>query len=141
MCDLSPESRAAIGDRMRVINTGRHHTEETKRKMSEHMLGKKNPNYKGRLMTPERIEKMREIGKRPKSKETRQKMSKSAKKHRVMCVETGQVFESMKEAAKAMGVGYTTITCAIYDPHRRAAGYHWVTAPDETEEECDRCQN
>ena len=130
MFNASPELRRRIGDNSRRINTGRHHSEETKQKMAAHMTGSQNPNYKGRLMTPERIEQIREIGKRPKSAETRRKMSKSAKKHRVICVETGQVFESMKEAAEAMGVGYTTITCAIYDPHRRAAGYHWMTAPD-----------
>lgn len=130
MFNASPEVRRRIGENSRRINTGRHHSEETKQKMAAHMTGSQNPNYRGRLMTPDRIEQIREIGKRPKSEKTRRKMSKSAKKHRVMCVETGQVFESMKEAAEAMGVGYTTITCAIYDPHRRAAGYHWTTAPD-----------
>lgn len=133
--NASSELRKRIGENSRRINTGRKGSEKQKEVASKRMTGSRNPNYKGRLMTPERIEQIREIGKRPKSAETRRKMSKSARKHRVMCVETGQVFESMKEAAEAMGVGYTTITCAIYDPHRRAAGYHWTTAPDETEEE------
>lgn len=128
--NASSELRKRIGENSRRINTGREGSEKQKEVASKRMTGSRNPNYKGRLMTPERIEQIREIGKRPKSAETRRKMSKSAKKHRVMCVETGQVFESMKEAAEAMGVGYTTITSAIYDPQRRAAGYHWTTAPE-----------
>lgn len=127
---MTEEERREHGRRMSEINRGRHHSEETKRKMSEHMMGEKNPNYGGKAITPEMVEKIRELGKRPKSKETRNKMSAAAKKHRVVCVETGEVFESMKAAASAKGIGYTTVTCAVYDPHRRAGGFHWATAPE-----------
>lgn len=119
------EQSGWFSDHLRAINTGRKHTDEYKRRMSERMKGEKNPNAGGKLMTPERVEWFRGYASKPKTEAQKQHMSESARKRRVQCVETGEVFESMKEAAEKMCVGYTTISCAVYNSKRRAAGYHW----------------
>lgn len=46
---------------------------------------------------------------------------------KVMNVETGQVFDSQKEAAKHYGVNCEAIRQAIDKPHRKSAGHHWIT--------------
>ena len=121
------EQSERFSNHLRAVNKGRRHTDEYKRGMSERMKGDKNPNAGGRLLTPERVERFREYSKKPKTEEQKRRMSESARKRRVQCVETGEVFGSMKEAAEKMCVGYTTISCAVYNSKRRAAGYHWRT--------------
>lgn len=108
------------------VNTGRKQSAE-ERAMHSRWMKENNPNRGGRCMTEERIERFREYVKKPKTDIQRKRMSASAKKRKVICVETGEVFESMKEAAIAKGAYYTTISCAVYDSNRRAAGYHWKT--------------
>lgn len=108
------------------VNTGRKHSAEV-RAIHSRWMRENNPNKGGRCITAERIERFREYAKKPKTDIQRKRMSASAKKRKVICVETGEVFESMKEAAIAKGAYYTTISCAVYDSNRRAAGYHWKT--------------
>ena len=45
----------------------------------------------------------------------------------VVCVETGEIFESVKDANKAMGVTHYHITdvCNHRHNHKTACGYHW----------------
>lgn len=113
----SEETRRKIGEWSRRVNTGRKHTEEFKRMMSK-MMKENNPNAGGKLMTEERIEKFREYAKKPKTEVQKKKMSESAKKHKVYCVETGEVYDSIKEAAEKMGTGYTSISSALYRGNR-----------------------
>lgn len=47
----------------------------------------------------------------------------------VMCVETGEVFETMKEAADAHGVDKANI-CRSCKTHYRCGGYHWKYVDD-----------
>ena len=76
---------------------GKHHSEETKKKMSDTRKGIK---Y---------------------SQETLNKMSKSKSKC-VMNFETGEIFESVKDAQlKYSGNIYN----ACYNPQKTAKGYHW----------------
>lgn len=75
---------------------GIHHTEETKRKISEA--------NKGRVRT----------------QEARDKISK-----KILCVETGKIFRSITEAANIHGVTVGAISRALRGKCEKSAGYHW----------------
>lgn len=56
------------------------------------------------------------------------KIARTAKSNmkKVICVETGQVFESVKAATAAMGLRHSTsITNVLKGYRKSAAGYHW----------------
>lgn len=120
------DQKKRFSDWSKKANTGRKHTDEYKAKMSERMK-ENNPNKNGRCMTEDRIKQFAGYARKPKPESQRKKMSQSSKKRKIQCVETGEVFNSMKEAAELLGLCYTSITCAVYDSHRRAGGYHWKT--------------
>lgn len=50
---------------------------------------------------------------------------------RVLCVETGQVFNSMVEAGEFVGVPGACISAAVRGKTGTSAGYHWKYAPDD----------
>lgn len=121
---------------------GKHHSEESKRKMSESTSGKNHPMY-GKHLSDITKNKLRESHKRENlSEETLRKMSESRKGKRlseetkqkiieskyrkVMCVETGIVYDSIKQAASAVGCFSTNISAACNGRQPTAAGYHWV---------------
>lgn len=64
---------------------------------------------------------------KPLSEETKRKMSKNrTDKIKVQCVETGQVFESLKAVTKFVGLkDNNSIRVALKNPKRTAGGYHW----------------
>lgn len=47
---------------------------------------------------------------------------------KVKNVETGEVFESIAEACKKVGVSHRAIAQVVDKPHLKSAGYHWVSA-------------
>lgn len=119
------------------------HSEETKRKISEANKGPRNPNWgkKGPLArnygkhpSPEAIEKNRlaHIGQpsywkgKHISEHTKECISKAQSK-RVVCVETGQVFANLIEAAEYAGVSFSRISmvCRHAKRSRSAGGYQW----------------
>lgn len=115
---------------------GKHHTEETKRKLSEAHKGKytgeNNPMY-GKHRSNEVKEKLRKANKGKKiSEETKKKMSKANKgdKHpqakKVICITTGEIFNYIKEATKKYNVDNSSITkcCKGY---RKTSGKHPIT--------------
>lgn len=118
------EVRRKIGEMSRITNTGRKLTKEH-REMISRRLKANNPNANGQLLTKERIAKFTEYAKKPKTDIQKSHMSDSAKKREIRCVETGVVYSSMKAAAETLGICYTSLTCAVYDRHRRAGGFHW----------------
>lgn len=107
------ETRRKIGENSRKVNIGRKHTEEYKKHMSE-LMKKNNPNKDGKCLTQERIEKFREYAKKPKTEIQKKRMSESAKKHKVICAETGEVFNSIKEASESLGLKYSSVSTALY---------------------------
>ncbi len=48
----------------------------------------------------------------------------------VICVETGERFESIRKAAKAVGIPNTSISCVLKGKMITAGGYHWQYADD-----------
>ena len=123
-------------------NYGKVYTAEERARISEQTRGERNPNY-GRKHTEEERRKMSEanLG-RHLSDETKQKIAMSmmgrfvgrprpegggrpAKK--VMCVETGEVFDSIADAARAKGLydRKSNISAVCKGKHKMCGGYHW----------------
>lgn len=99
---------------------GRHHTEETKKKISESRKGKysgqNSPMY-GKHHTEETKDKIRNANKgRKLTEEQKLKISKSNKgsKHpncrKIICITTGEVFNFIKEAAEKYNIDNSGIT-------------------------------
>lgn len=110
---------------IRKASTGRYHTEETKRKMSENRLGEKNPMY-GKHPSEETLRKLSEIRRGQKrSEETKRKIGEAHRK-RIMCVETGIIYESMSQAAVDKGCHASGITKACKGSEYTSGGYHWA---------------
>lgn len=101
-------------------NYGRKHTEEEKKKMSENHrkhFGESNHYY----------------GKHH-SDEIRKKMSENSKiKKKVLCLETGIVFDSITKAAEFANVSKSAVSRCLRKKSKMAGGYHWVYY-DELEE-------
>ena len=129
---------------------GKHHSEETKRKISEakkgKLLGENNPNY-GKKHTKEVREKISErvkmvfaergcpnLGRRQ-SEETKQKLrefhkgkwvgGKSPRAKKVLCVETNEVFNSLVEASEFIGRKVSSLHSAVSGRSKTCGGYRW----------------
>ena len=107
-------------------NKGRHLSEETKRKLSEAKKGKPNKKVsetlKGRHLSEETRKKISETLKG--RKQTKEAIEKSASKRRkkVICVETGEVFDCAKDVARKKNI---QIFCCLHGRTKTAGGYHW----------------
>ena len=95
--------------RVAIARKGKHPSEETKRKLSEAKKGENNPLY----------------GKHH-SEEHKRKLSLVCKeKKKVLCIETGVVYESVTEAAKLTNSHYTNIVSVCRGRLKKTNGYHW----------------
>lgn len=126
---------------------GSKHSEETKEKMSEMRKGK-NCYWYGKQRDEETIKKIREAktgtkwsakrraaekNRKPVSKETREKISNAgmgnqyAVRHKVLCIETGIVYNSISEASRKTNITRSTIgrVCEGKKYYKTAGGYHW----------------
>ena len=115
---MSEETKRKISKSLKGRHTdvvpllGKHHTAETKRKLSEMHKGSKNPMYGKHV-----------------SEETRRKMSEAHKhcnlcKH-VLCVETGETFVSASEAARALGLSQGNVSAVARGERKHSKGYHF----------------
>lgn len=103
---LSEETKNKIGD----ANRGKKHTEEAKQKMSEghkKYSGENHPQYGTHL-----------------SEETKDKISKS-QGHKIRCIETGEVFQSIRKAGEIKGIDPSSICSQLKGKLKTAGGYHW----------------
>lgn len=82
------------------------HTRETKEKLSQSKLGEKNPMY-GRKHTKEEIQNLREKSSKP-----------------IQCIETGQIFNSRKEAAAWCGLKSATGISDCLCGRKKSSGKH-----------------
>lgn len=87
---------------------GKHHSEEAKRKNSEAHKGKNNPFYGKHL-----------------SEETKQKMSEKLSK-KVICIITGEIFNSIKEAGNYYNVAKNTISKCCKKKYKSAGKLNGV---------------
>ncbi len=117
---------------------------ETRKKMSKAMKGNKNGlgkpcseekkmkislAQKGRKLSEEHKKKL-SLAKKgkprfPLSEETKKKISASHKKKRVICTNTGEVFESIQSCAKQMNIEATVICGICKGRHSHTKGLHF----------------
>lgn len=91
-----------------IGGSGRSHLqlEETKQKISNSL--------KGRIFTEEHKE----------------KISKTLKRKRIICIETGIVYESISEAARQTGIRRENLKAAVNRSRSSAGNYHWAETTD-----------
>lgn len=102
--------------------TGRKHTEEELKKMSEAQKGEKHPLF-GKHHSDETLQKMSQShkGKGP-TEDCREKAMQVIRKC-VICIELDLFFNSIAEAARALNIPRTTINAAL-SGRLQYAGYH-----------------
>ena len=107
------EDEEAALERIRQMPEGRQRTEEAKEKQRKAMTGKKH--------TPEHCEKIRQshIGQGWKPS-TYEKLCR-----KVLCVETGEVFPSIKAAAEFYNLKRPNISAVLNGDSKTCGGFHW----------------
>ena len=110
---ISEEGRKKISEARKAYiaqhgtpTQGIGHTEETKEKLRLAKLGDKNPMF----------------GKHH-SEETKQKL-REKKGVKIQCIETGDIFLSMKEASIWCGLASTSSICGFFNGTKKSAGKH-----------------
>ena len=108
-----PEQEKVALERIAQMPEGHKHTDATREKQRQVKLGKK--------MSPECCAKMREshTGKKWK-KSTYEKLCR-----RIRCVETNDIFFSIKDAAEEYGLSAPNISVVLNGTKKTAGGYHW----------------
>lgn len=140
-------SKANMGNQYGI---GHKVSKEARRKISERLMG--NTNGKGQKLSPEKI---RALADARNNEETRRKMSEAqmGKKHSeetkgklseshkglgaksVVCIETGVVYNSIKDALKWAGIKKSgSISACCKGTVHTAGGYHWCYEEDYCEE-------
>lgn len=110
-------------EHLRQINLGKHHTEETKLKMSAAHKGNK---YNlGRKLSEEHKKMISE----------REKGSKNPRARKVICLETLKVYDTMTQAREETGATKITECCQHYYKHKSSAGLHWEYYDDRLSDE------
>lgn len=98
-------------------HSGKILTEEHKKNIGKATKERwKDEEYRGKIIASKKGSKH--------SEETKRKMSDSAAKKRVRCIETGEEFDSMREAGERYNRNPTNLTRAILN-NKKFAGYHW----------------
>ena len=107
---------------------GRKQTEEHKQKLSEARKGKPRSEETKRKQS----EAMKD---KPKSEEQKRKQSETMKgkytgaKHpnakRILCIETGQIFDCIKDAGEIMNCNKVNISKCCKGKQKTCGGYHW----------------
>lgn len=118
---ISDETRERLRESMsgeRAPWYGKHLTEETRKKLSESHKGK--PGYwTNKRRDTETIAKMRSnrIGKTV--------GATHCQSMRVLCVETGVIYDSIGESARLCGISRTGVINALKGRAKTAGSYHW----------------
>lgn len=131
-------SRAHIGQR---TSLGKKMSDESRTKVSDAVRERcKDPEYRARLSSSAKKrttqERMRAIGKIAwENEDSRNKIIASRvgnhyRAKRVLCVETGVVYPSTKDAAKHLGVARETIGQVCRGKRETTHGYHWRFADE-----------
>lgn len=115
---VSEETKVKISKALKGISKevspfkGKHHSAETKEKLSDLKKGSKNPMYGKHI-----------------SKMTRIEMSKSHKNcslcKKIMCLETGEIFISTSEVARRMNLSQGNVSAVASGKRKHTKGYHF----------------
>ena len=117
----------AVREHLAEINRGKKASEETRKKMSKTRQGRKH--------TEESKQKISEKNKgKGLSEEARQKLSESRRKNpgprKIICVETGIIYNSIAEASRKYNINYKAINHVCRGRSMTAGGYHWIYFDD-----------
>ena len=82
--------------------------------------------HKCKTLSEETKQKISKAGKSL-SKEIKQKRNDSHKK-KVLCIETGEIFNSVNEAADFAGVFHSSVSRVLKGKTKTTGGYHWAYA-------------
>lgn len=93
---------------------GKHHTEESKEKISKGKKGQVSAN-KGKPMSKEQKEKL---------KISRQRVSRRWSKP-IICVETGKIYNAIADAEREFGYNQGRISRVLCGERETTGGYHW----------------
>ena len=99
--------------------TSGSHSEETLKKMSESMKRKWKQSDYSRILTDKSREKMSLAHKGKKLGE------ENAAARTVICIETQEIFSTIKEAAEFANVDRAAISGCVRGKYKTAGGYHW----------------
>jgi hypothetical protein len=106
---------------------GRKHSEGTKRKMKEAHIGRKLSEEHRRRIGEAHKGKQHRLGQKQSLAEIEKK--REANRYRmksVRCIETGEVFESQRQAARSMGLKFSAL-CRVLDGKRKSTkGFTFV---------------
>lgn len=141
---LSEFAKTRIGEKNPMY--GRKHSDETKKRMSEVNVGRVSPN-KGKILSDKIKLKISQSlqGKytsenspswgKPKTEEHRRKLSlanmnkrlgiDNHKSKSVLCIETGEIFASMREVERVKGFSSRHISDVCRGVRKTCHGYHW----------------
>ena len=100
---------------------GKHHSEETREKIRASLVGRKGPekSEETRRKLSDSL-KGHEV-----SAETRESIREAAHKKQVLCVETGIVYQSVRDAQRQTGADRSVIIKCCTGRSKTAGGYHW----------------
>ena len=114
--------KASLETRKKISESNKGHcvNEETKRK-----IGNAN---RGRVKNEETIQKWKESHKGYiHSENTKRKLSENnGKKRKVLCVDTGKIYNSIIEASRDVGISACCISQVCNEKIKTAAGYRWM---------------
>ena len=103
--------------RISKANKGKTRSEEAKKK-----IGKAK---KGKTLSEEHKKKISEsLTGKIFSEKTKNRISE-AKYKKVLCIETGEIFPSVKEASRQLGISNSSISMCCRGKRKSAGGYHW----------------
>ena len=113
----------AVRAHLAEINRGKKASDETRKKMSKTRQGRKH--------TEESKKKISETNKgRGLSEEARRKLSESRRQNpgprRVLCVETGIIYDSIAAASRENNIDYKGINHVCRGRSMTAGGFHWI---------------
>lgn len=116
---LSSETRKKIGEASKGRQTwsGKHHSQESKKKMSEA--------HKGKTLSEEHKRKVGVALKGHKVSDDGRKRIGEAHSKAVRCVETGEIFSSITKAQEATHIHKSNISSCCRGKAKTAGGYHW----------------
>jgi group I intron endonuclease len=129
---LGPETRRKISEALKGANSpnyGKHLSPETRRKISEALKGANSPNY-GKHLSPETRQKISEAHKGKKVSEHVILAMTEATSKKVLCVETGEVYKSISEAGRQLGISSKAISNVCRGKAKTSGGYHWEYAEE-----------
>lgn len=125
--------------KMRQARLGYVHSEETKNKIRKSHLNKHlTEQHKQHLSQAAKKRKIAPMQGKHLSEETKEKIGRKNGKP-VMCVETGIIYPSSKQACRQLGLKSNHINDCINNParYKTVGGYHWIRIEKNNQEDIE----